>query len=94
MVTYLVGVPGFEPGASWSRTKRDTKLRHTPKTTPTHYTCISNTCQVLKTQNLKKEADLAHKFEMEWLAQIILSLAQESPSSRLQMVTNSRCAKH
>ena len=25
----LVGVPGFEPGASWSRTKRDTKLRHT-----------------------------------------------------------------
>ena len=26
----LVGVPGFEPGASWTRTKRDTKLRHTP----------------------------------------------------------------
>lgn len=26
----MVGVPGFEPGASWSRTKRDTKLRHTP----------------------------------------------------------------
>ena len=27
---FLVGVPGFEPGASWTRTKRDTKLRHTP----------------------------------------------------------------
>ncbi len=26
----LVGMPGFEPGASWSRTKRDTKLRHIP----------------------------------------------------------------
>ena len=29
--SYLVGVTGFEPMASWSRTKRDTKLRHTPK---------------------------------------------------------------
>ena len=28
---HMVGVPGFEPGASWTRTKRDTKLRHTPK---------------------------------------------------------------
>ena len=28
---YLVGVTGFEPMASWTRTKRDTKLRHTPK---------------------------------------------------------------
>ena len=27
----LVGVTGLEPMASWSRTKRDTKLRHTPK---------------------------------------------------------------
>ena len=27
----LVGVAGFEPAASWTRTKRDTKLRHTPK---------------------------------------------------------------
>ena len=26
----LVGVSGFEPEASWTRTKRDTKLRHTP----------------------------------------------------------------
>ena len=30
----LVGVSGFEPEASWTRTKRDTKLRHTPITTP------------------------------------------------------------
>ena len=27
---YLVGVAGFEPTASSSRTKRATKLRHTP----------------------------------------------------------------
>ncbi len=27
----VVGVSGFEPEASWTRTKRDTKLRHTPK---------------------------------------------------------------
>ena len=33
--TFLVGVPGFEPGASWTRTKRDTKLRHTPIVTAT-----------------------------------------------------------
>ena len=26
----MVGVRGLEPRASWSRTKRDTKLRHTP----------------------------------------------------------------
>ena len=26
----VVGVAGLEPAASWSRTKRDTKLRHTP----------------------------------------------------------------
>ena len=28
----MVGVAGFEPAASWTRTKRDTKLRHTPIT--------------------------------------------------------------
>ncbi len=27
---HVVGVSGFEPEASWTRTKRDTKLRHTP----------------------------------------------------------------
>ena len=27
----LVGVTGFEPAASWSRTKRTTKLCHTPR---------------------------------------------------------------
>ena len=26
----MVRVAGFEPTASWTRTKRDTKLRHTP----------------------------------------------------------------
>ena len=28
-VSFLVRVAGFEPTASWTRTKRDTKLRHT-----------------------------------------------------------------
>ena len=27
----MVGVAGFEPATSWSRTKRSTKLSHTPK---------------------------------------------------------------
>ena len=27
---FMVGVAGFEPAASWTRTMRDTKLRHTP----------------------------------------------------------------
>ena len=27
---FIIGVSGFEPEASWTRTKRDTKLRHTP----------------------------------------------------------------
>lgn len=29
----MVGVRGFEPPASWSRTKRSTKLSHTPNIT-------------------------------------------------------------
>ena len=29
-----VGVPGFEPGTFWSRTKRATKLRYTPRDEP------------------------------------------------------------
>ena len=32
-VVLMVGVAGFEPTASWTRTKRDTKLRHTPIST-------------------------------------------------------------
>ena len=27
----LIGAPGFEPGASWSQTKRATKLRYAPE---------------------------------------------------------------
>ncbi len=39
-VTSWVGVAGFEPTASSSRTKRATKLRHTPLEAPTAYrTC-------------------------------------------------------
>ena len=30
----MVGVAGFEPAASWTRTMRDTKLRHTPIRSP------------------------------------------------------------
>ena len=31
MILRMVGVTGFEPTASWSRTKRSTKLSYTPK---------------------------------------------------------------
>ena len=40
---FLVGVSGFEPEASWSRTKRDTKLRHTPL--PGYYMQKDSACQ-------------------------------------------------
>ena len=36
---FLVGVTGFEPAASWSRTKRSTELSHTPKTYPIQLIC-------------------------------------------------------
>ena len=45
----VVEVPGFEPGAFWSRTKRATKLRYTSPWSqqpdlnrrPTHYECVA-----------------------------------------------------
>lgn len=36
----MVGATGFEPAASWSRTKRATKLRHAPKIYLIYYTLI------------------------------------------------------
>ena len=42
----LVGVAGFEPTASWTRTKRDTKLRHTPNLL-IYYTDKAGKSQVL-----------------------------------------------
>ena len=41
----MVGVPGFEPGASWTRTKRDTKLRHTPIMKLFYYSNFPPCCQ-------------------------------------------------
>lgn len=38
----VVGVPGFEPGASSSRTMRATKLRHTPLLEPSDQKCTPN----------------------------------------------------
>ena len=38
----LVGVTGFEPAASWSRTKRTTKLCHTPR----EVFCFSFPCAI------------------------------------------------
>ena len=40
----MVGVAGFEPAASWTRTMRDTKLRHTPKYLP-YYRELLPSCQ-------------------------------------------------
>ena len=44
----MVGVSGFEPEASWTRTKRDTKLRHTPL--PRYYNEESSFCQAEKSR--------------------------------------------
>ncbi len=41
----MVGVRGFEPRASWTRTKRDTKLRHTPMDTVEYYSDFKRNCQ-------------------------------------------------
>ena len=49
----MVGVAGFEPTASWSRTKRATKLRYTPK-----YSCVlSILALVLLEQTCKERSD-------------------------------------
>ena len=37
LCAFLVGVTGFEPAASWSRTMRTTKLCHTPIDTKIFY---------------------------------------------------------
>lgn len=47
----VVGVRGFEPLSSWSRTKRDTKLRHTPY----ENCCLTMSC--FQIQYLSYEAD-------------------------------------
>ena len=39
---FLVRVAGFEPTASWTRTKRDTKLRHTRMLPPAHFAPAEN----------------------------------------------------
>ena len=47
----LVGVSGFEPEASWTRTKRDTKLRHTPiaQILELEFMLLSSVCAKMKT---------------------------------------------
>src|ERR1700758_174468 len=45
LLTYMVGVAGFEPTASSSRTKRATKLRHTPHEATPAYRTGPATCQ-------------------------------------------------
>ena len=44
----MVGVTGFEPAASWSRTKRSTELSHTPiflLWNPIYFITVSHRCQ-------------------------------------------------
>ena len=47
-LVFLVGVSGFEPEASWTRTKRDTKLRHTPlaENIIMKFTCLVKCSQI------------------------------------------------
>ena len=40
----MVGVTGLEPAASWSQTKRATKLRYTPKKYFQLFNRLSNGC--------------------------------------------------
>ena len=40
----MVGVTGFEPAASWSRTKRTTKLCHTPMVIFSLFSVSGQTC--------------------------------------------------
>ena len=41
----LVGATGLEPAASWSRTRRATKLRYAPEFTFMNYTQHARDCQ-------------------------------------------------
>lgn len=41
----LVGATGLEPAASWSRTRRATKLRYAPEFTVLNYTQHMGDCQ-------------------------------------------------
>ena len=57
----LIGVTGFEPAASWSRTKRSTELSHTPMVCakPLHwhvvyYTISDRTCQYALEEKIHK----------------------------------------
>ena len=50
----LVGATGLEPAASWSRTRRATKLRYAPEFTVSNYTHYHRDCQ------LKNRSDIMH----------------------------------
>ena len=52
----MVGVTGFEPAASWSRTKRSTKLSHTPVFffRKVYYNTEKRVCQAKTAQNKKE----------------------------------------
>src|SRR5690242_14357963 len=56
-----VGVAGFEPTTSSSRTKRATKLRHTPREATTAYRTASVCCQINSACCVSKESSLARE---------------------------------
>ena len=49
----MVGTTGFEPAASWSQTRRDTKLRHVPNNTPTIILQIINFVKAVWKNSIK-----------------------------------------
>ena len=53
---FLVGVRGFEPPASWSRTKRSTKLSHTPSINKDNYKTVLHKIQVQISQKTNCKA--------------------------------------
>lgn len=64
---FMVGVRGFEPPASWSRTKHSTKLSHTPKkpirilTASILYTILFQLSTVFR-QNFAEKKQLMYRF--------------------------------
>ena len=66
----MVGVTGFEPAASWSRTKRSTKLSHTPVFffRKGYYNTEKSVCQAEKPTKSKKKKNPTQSRE-DWSAQ-------------------------
>ena len=55
MTLHMVRVAGFEPTVSWTRTKRDTKLRHTR----------SSNCYIIKSFIKDVKCNIQNRFRID-----------------------------